>query len=400
MNASPALFAIVTFITVMVIACPCALGLGTPTAVMVGTGVGASNGVLIKGGEALEKAHKTSAIIFDKTGTLTHGKPAVTHLRFLGASSSLSSEAQFEDWLVCAESGSEHPLGRAIVQHLQAKNPAAASIDASRIGGFRAVSGRGLECVVDGSRHIVVGNRAWMTENNVAISEAVESDMVALEGQGHTVMLAAAGATTSAATPTFELLGFVAVADTIKPETRSVVEMLRRQKIEVWMVTGDNERTARAIAQQAGITNIFAQVLPADKAEKVKELRAQGHTVAMVGDGINDSPALAEADVGLAVGAGTDVAIEAADMVLLKSDLRDVIVAFDISRKTFRRIQLNFVWAYGYNIIAIPLAMEILYPFTGWVFPAWLAGLAMAMSSVSVVMSSLALRWYRKPRMD
>lgn len=197
------------------------------------------------------------------------------------------------------------------------------------------------------------------------------------------------------------LIGLFAVADAIKPEAKNVIDILQnKQNIQVWMVTGDNTRTARAIAEQAGITNVFAEVLPADKANKVKELRAQGHVVAMIGDGINDSPALAEADVGIAIGSGTDVAIEAADMVLMKSNLRDVVIALDISRKTFSRIKLNFVWAYGYNVLAIPLAMEVLYPAIKMMIPPWVAGLAMALSSVSVVMSSLALRFYTKPKFE
>ena len=398
------LFALIFFMTVLVIACPCALGLATPTAVMVGTGLGAMHGVLIKGGAALEKAYKVNAIIFDKTGTLTYGKPVVTDVMAFGGDGAWT-DARFLTYLGSAEASSEHPLGRCIYEHVQRlagdEGSAVAVLPAAE---FEAVPGRGLQCVVEGHR-VFVGNRKGMAASGAApVSAATNEQLEALENEGKTVMMMSVDGV---------VVGSIAVADTIKPESRQVVRMLEEMGTEVWMVTGDNRRTAQAIAKQAGIKNVFAEVMPADKAEKVKELQAkprhadtkprkdgsvQGKVVAMVGDGVNDSPALAQADVGIAIGAGTDIAMEAADVVLMKSDLLDVLTSMDISRRTFRRIKLNFVFAFGYNILGIPIAAGLFFPLFKAHLPPWIAGLAMALSSVSVVGSSLLLKRYKKPQ--
>jgi Cu+-exporting ATPase len=376
------LFAFLLGISVLVIACPCALGLATPTAVMVGTGIGAREGILIKGGEPLETAHKIDAIIFDKTGTLTHGKPSVTNLIMINSGYSK------EDALLLAgsaEKGSEHPLGQAIVSYakgegISLKDP----ID------FQAIKGHGIKATVD-HQAILLGNRRLMRKNEIPITEEVNNQLIAFEEQGKTAMILA-----------FEsmVIALIAVADTIKPESKTAVQHLQKMGIQVWMVTGDNDRTARAIGKQVGISDIFAEVLPGEKAEKVKELQDKNLTVAMVGDGINDAPALAQANVGIAIGSGTDVAIEAGDIILMKDDPRDVVIAIDLSKKSMRRIRLNMFWALAYNSAGIPVAMGLLYPFLGLTLPPELAGLAMALSSVSVVTSSLLLNRYKKPQLS
>eukprot|EP01137_Pigoraptor_chileana_P025404 Opistho-2@94854 len=381
------LFAFLVFISVLVVACPCALGLATPTAVMVGTGIGARNGVLIKGGEPLQTAHSVNAIIFDKTGTLTHGKPVVTDV--IMAKESTLSRIEFMAIVGAAEQNSEHPLGKAIynaaVQECSAADGSPASF--AEASSFEAVPGRGLKCTIDG-RAVFVGNRAWMVENGCDVDAHLEEAMKELELTGKTAMLTAVGGS---------VVGVVAVSDTLKPESRAVVRELRNRGVTVWMVTGDNARTAHAIAAQAGIVDVFAEVLPGDKTLRVRELQDSGRVVAMVGDGINDSPALAAADVGIAIAAGTEIAIEAADIVLMRSDLRDVITAIDISRKTFNRIILNFAWAFGYNLLAIPIAAGAFYYWWRALMPPWVAGIAMAFSSVSVIASSLQLNFYTKP---
>lgn len=375
------LFALLFFITTLVIACPCALGLATPTAVMVGTGLGAKHGVLIKSGEALETAHKIDSIIFDKTGTLTHGQPRVTDLYAVDG-------ADEEEVLVVAasaESGSEHPLGRAICEH--ASSIPAVRSRLSPCADFEAVPGRGLRCTVAGVP-VLIGNRAWMKAHTDGVPPTMEEVLVALEECGKTAVLVAHGG---------HVIGVIGIADALRPEAAAVVAKLAECNVEVWMVTGDNTRTAMSIAASAGITHVFAEVLPAEKAKKVQELQQQGKTVAMVGDGINDAPALVQADVGVAIGAGTDIAIEAADMVLMRSDLRDVFTGIDISRRTFARIKLNFFYAFGYNVCALPIACGMFYPLMRAMMPPWVAGLAMAMSSVTVVCSSALLKRYRKP---
>jgi Cu+-exporting ATPase len=380
-------FSLLFAIAVLVIACPCALGLATPTAVMVGTGLAAQHAILIKTADVLERAPKINAIIFDKTGTLTHGKPVLTD-HFV-VEESIVPELFFE-LLGSAESASEHPLARAVVEHCKQNN-----IRVTQPEHFQALSGLGIVCSVkasDGTTYeMAVGNRNLMTQHGVQTSELVEEKLSGLEQQGKTAMMVCANK---------KIIGLIAVADTPREEAREVVSALKEIGIQVWMVSGDNKKTAMAIAKQIGIRKVFAEVLPEHKKDKVSELQMRGKVVAMVGDGINDSPALAQADVGIAIGAGTDVAIEAAHMVLMRSNLEDVIIGIDIARKTYKRIRWNFLWAFGYNVLMIPIAAGVLYPFTGIMLPPWVAGLAMALSSVSVVMSSLLLRIYQPPKIE
>mmetsp|Transcript_10136 Transcript_10136/g.23760 ORF Transcript_10136/g.23760 Transcript_10136/m.23760 type:complete len:834 (-) Transcript_10136:2049-4550(-) len=373
-------FSLVFAMAVLVIACPCSLGLATPTAVMVGTGVGAKLGCLIKGGEPLETAHRVTAIIFDKTGTLTHGKPAVTDVQIM---TKRVSEADFFRLVGSAESGSEHPLGKAILNHAQA----ASALPLGVPDHVEAISGRGLTCTVDGMR-VALGNRALMRDEGLEVSPETDEAMTVLERQGKTAMLVSLSG---------EIAGLIAVADTLKDDACFTVRRLEETGVHVYMVTGDNKVTANAIAAEVGITRVLAEVLPADKAKKVEELQAQGHCVAMVGDGINDSPALAQAELGIAIGAGTDVAIEAAGIVLVKNKLVDVLIAIDLSKSTYNRIRLNFIWAFLYNCLGIPIAAGVFYPLNGFVLPPWVAGGAMAMSSVCVITSSLLLKRYSPP---
>jgi P-type Cu+ transporter len=368
---TPFVKALLVGTAVLVIACPCALGLATPTAIMVGTGKGAENGVLIKSGEALETTHKTSAIVFDKTGTLTHGKPVVTEYEPFGET--LGRE-EFFRLAAALERSSEHPLAEAIVNHAKELD-----VELPEVSGFAAVPGHGVEGTV-GGRSLVLGNRKLMAREGIDIS-AWSARIEQLEGEGKTVMLTAVDG---------EPAGLIAVADTLKENSREAVSRLREMGVEVYMITGDNRLTAEAIAAQAGIPadHVLAEVLPEHKAEEVAKLQARGLSVAMVGDGINDTPALAQADIGIAMGAGTDVAMETGGIVLMKDDLRDVVTAIELSRATIRRIRWNFVWALGYNSLGIPIAaLGLLRP--------ELAGAAMALSSVSVVSSSLLLRRFK-----
>ncbi|HET6497772.1 MAG TPA: copper-translocating P-type ATPase [Coriobacteriia bacterium] len=368
---TPFVKALLVGTAVLVIACPCALGLATPTAIMVGTGKGAENGVLIKSGEALETTHKVTAIVFDKTGTLTHGKPVVTEYE---AFSDAFGRAEFFRLAAALERSSEHPLAEAIVAHAHQ-----AGVEFPEVKGFAAVPGHGVEGTVDG-RWVILGNRKLMGRDGVDIQPFAQR-IERLEAEGKTVMLTAVDGVPA---------GLIAVADTLKPNSREAVDRLRRMGIEVYMITGDNRLTAEAIAAQAGIPadHVLAEVLPEHKAEEVSKLQARGLAVAMVGDGINDTPALAQADIGIAMGAGTDVAMETGGIVLMKDDLRDVVTAIELSRATIRRIKWNFVWALGYNSLGIPVAaLGLLRP--------ELAGAAMALSSVSVVLSSLWLRRFK-----
>eukprot|EP01087_Luapelamoeba_hula_P009187 TRINITY_DN2361_c0_g1_i1.p1 TRINITY_DN2361_c0_g1~~TRINITY_DN2361_c0_g1_i1.p1 ORF type:complete len:880 (+),score=129.55 TRINITY_DN2361_c0_g1_i1:194-2833(+) len=405
-EGSDFLVALLFAISVVVIACPCALGLATPTAVMVGTGVGALNGILIKGADHLETAHKISAVLFDKTGTLTHGKPALTD--FCVFTSQLTRPRFFE-LLGIVESQSEHPLAKAIVEYVTKEENLVLQTDLAH--DFRGSTGRGITCDIGDFKRVHVGNREWIAAaTSFKVNPEIEQRMSGLEREGKTVILVAfenlAGedikgkAKGKGDEEVQGLVGMVALADTLKPEAAATIHYLKQKGIESWMVTGDNHRTAGVIAREAGITaeHVFAEVLPAQKAVKVKELRAQGHVVAMIGDGINDSPALSAADIGIAIGAGTDVAIEAASMVLVKNDLRDVVTAIDLSHKTFQRIRLNFMWAMIYNLTGIPLAAGLGAPF-GIIIPPMMAGMAMALSSVSVVVSSLLLKRYTKPQL-
>lgn len=368
-------FAMLLAVSVIVIACPCALGLATPTAIMVGTGKGAEKGVLIKSGEALETAQKLDVIIFDKTGTLTHGKPVVTDI----VSTSLrgvKGDAAILSIAASLEKLSEHPLAEAIVRDAEEKK-----VKLAEVGKFKAVPGHGVEGEISGQRYLL-GNRKLMADEKLSSAD-IEEQMAKLENEGKTAMIVATDK---------EIIGLVAVADTLKENSAEAIKTLRKMGLVTVMITGDNERTARAIAKQVGIDEVLAEVLPEDKANEVKKFQKAGKTVAMVGDGINDAVALTQADVGMALGSGTDVAMESGDVVLIKNDLRDVVTAIKLSRATMNKIKQNLFWAFAYNVAGIPVAAGILYPFTGWLLKPELAGLAMALSSVSVVTNSLLLR--------
>ena len=369
--------ALVNFVAVLIIACPCALGLATPTAIMVGTGLGAENGVLIKGGESLETAHKLRTVVLDKTGTITKGEPTVTDVIPSGE----VNEEELLRLVAAAEANSEHPLGQAIVREARVRN---ISFDASTQ--FRAVAGHGVEAMVSG-RTIVLGNAKLMRDRQVALGD--------FEAQAE--QLATDGKTPMFVTIDGNLGGIIAVADQIKPESREAVQALKRMGITVVMMTGDNKRTADAVARQVGIDDVLAEVLPEQKADHVKRLQQNGGAVGMVGDGINDAPALAQADVGIAIGTGTDVAIEASDITLLRGDLRGVVTAIALSRATIRGVKQNLFWAFVYNVIGIPVAAGLLYPATGWLLSPVIASAAMSLSSVSVVANSLRLRRFKPP---
>lgn len=371
-------------IAVMVIACPCALGLATPTAVMVGTGLGASHGVLIKGGQALENTHKVNCVVFDKTGTLTMGKPMVVNAKLLKT----MEPQQFYELIAATEVNSEHPLAKAIVEHAKTFWEEGDKSIWPEARDFVSVPGHGVKAMVR-DREILIGNKSLMLQHNMNIPENAENILAQAEKMAQTGILVSFDR---------EVTGVLAISDPLKPGVREVISILKSMKVMSIMVTGDNLGTAESIAKEVGIGTIIAEANPEQKAEKVKDLQALGYTVAMVGDGINDSPALAVADVGMAIGAGTDIAIEAADIVLMKSNLEDVITAIDLSRKTFFRIRLNYIWAFGYNVIGMPIAAGILFPFTGFRLPPWIAGVAMAASSVSVVCSSLLLKNYKRPK--
>lgn len=370
-------------ISVMVIACPCALGLATPTAVMVGTGVGASQGVLIKGGQALESAHKVNCIVFDKTGTLTIGKPVIVNTKLL----TKMVLREFYELVAAAEVNSEHPLAKAVVEYAKKfKDEENPSWPEAR--DFVSITGHGVKATVR-NKEIMVGNKGLMVDHNIAIPAVAEDLLAEAENMAQTGILVSING---------EVAGVLAISDPLKPGAQEVISILKSMKIRSIMVTGDNWGTANSIAREVGIDDVIAEAKPDQKADKVKNLQASGYTVAMVGDGINDSPALVAADVGMAIGAGTDIAIEAADIVLMKSNLEDVITAIDLSRKTLFRIRLNYVWALGYNLLGIPIAAGVLFPSTGFRLPPWIAGAAMAASSVSVVCCSLLLKYYKRPK--
>uniref|UniRef100_A0A669PIY8 Copper-transporting ATPase 1 n=1 Tax=Phasianus colchicus TaxID=9054 RepID=A0A669PIY8_PHACC len=391
-------FAFQASITVLCIACPCSLGLATPTAVMVGTGVGAQNGILIKGGEPLEMAHKVNVVVFDKTGTITHGTPEVMRVKYLVESNRLPHNKMLAI-VGTAESNSEHPLGAAITKYCKKE------LGSETLGtctDFQVVPGCGISCKVTNIEPLVfllsaavtsqkysvlIGNREWMNRNGLLVKNDVDKAMIEHERRGRTAVLIAVDGV---------LCGLIAIADTVKPEAELAVYTLKNMGLEVVLMTGDNSKTARSIASQVGISKVFAEVLPSHKVAKVKQLQDEGKRVAMVGDGINDSPALAMANVGIAIGTGTDVAIEAADVVLIKDDLMDVVASIDLSRKTVKRIRINFVFALIYNLVGVPIAAGVFLPI-GLVLQPWMGSAAMAASSVSVVLSSLLLKMYQKP---
>ena len=363
-------------IAVLVIACPCALGLAAPVAIMVGTGKAAEHGVLIRGGEALEQTRRITAIVLDKTGTLTRGKPAVTEVITRGL-----GERELLRLAAAVEVGSEHPLGEAIVSRARQESPALPTAEF-----FQAFAGRGVQARVEG-HEVVLGNRALMDDYHIDLGDLDERAQ-ALATNGVTPMYIAVD--TAAA-------GIIAVADTMRPESSEAVAQLAALGLDVWMLTGDNRATAEAIARQAGITHVLAEVLPDQKADKVRELQGQGRVVAMVGDGINDAPALAQADLGIAIGTGTDVAMAASDITLIGGDLRGIVTAIALSRQTVTTIKQGLFWAFAYNVVLIPVAMGLLYPFFGVLLSPVLAAAAMAMSSVSVVTNALRLRGFRRP---
>lgn len=368
---------LMAFVAVLVIACPCALGLATPTAIITGTGLGASKGILIKGGEALESARKIDTVIFDKTGTLTNGKPVVTDVRAIKG----NTEEAVLAVAASIEKQSEHPLAEAIVKHAESQKAISHSVK-----DFTAIPGHGVRGVVDGAKTLF-GNRKLMKDEGINIENSVQS-IDALEQDGKTVMLLAQDKT---------LRGFIAVADTVKETSQKAVSQLMHMGIEVVMITGDNKRTASSIANQVGITKVLSEVLPHEKSNEVVKLQKMGKRVAFVGDGINDAPALARADLGIAIGSGTDVALETGQMVLVKNDLQDVVRGIVLSRRTFQKIVQNLFWALVYNVAGIPIAAGVFYPIFGWQLRPELAGAAMALSSVSVVMNSLLLkRWKYK----
>ena len=367
-------FALTIFISVLVIACPCALGLATPTAIMVGTGKGAENGVLIKGGEALETTYKIDTIVFDKTGTITEGKPKVTDIICNGI-----KEEEVLVLAASAEKGSEHPLGEAIVREAEDR-----SLEFKSLEHFKAVPGHGIEVTIEG-KDILLGNKKLMLQNNIDIELLhVESDRLAAEGK--TPMYIAINN---------KLSGIIAVADTVKENSKAAIEELKKMNVKVAMITGDNKKTAEAIAKSVGIDIVLAEVLPEDKANEVKKLQGQNRKVAMVGDGINDAPALVQADVGIAIGSGTDVAIESADIVLMKSDLKDVVTAIRLSKATIKNIKENLFWAFGYNVLGIPVAMGVLHIFGGPLLNPMIAAAAMSFSSVSVLLNALRLKKFK-----
>ena len=368
------IFSLTIFISVLVIACPCALGLATPTAIMVGTGKGAENGILIKGGEALETTHKIDTIVFDKTGTITEGKPKVTDI--------ITNSISEEELLILAassEKGSEHPLGEAILNEGRNKN-----LKLKKIDKFNAIAGQGIDVVIE-NKNILLGNRKLMIDQNIDIT--IFNDKVEdLSNQGKTPMYIAINK---------EIKGIIAVADVVKVSSKKAIETLHKMGIKTVMITGDNENTAKAIAKEVGIDNVLAEVLPKDKAKSIKKLQDENKKVAMVGDGINDAPALAKADIGIAIGSGSDVAIESADIVLIRSDLMDVSKAIKLSKATIRNIKQNLFWAFAYNVLGIPVAMGVLHIFGGPLLNPMIAAAAMSLRSISVLLNALRLKNFK-----
>jgi len=370
----PLSFGLTVFVSVLIIACPCALGLATPTAVMIGTGLGAQNGILIKSGKALEMAKKINVVVFDKTGTLTKGEPALTDILTVAAPKEIILQIA-----ASVEKNSEHPLAQAIVK--KAKEEKLELLDAQN---FQALPGRGVEAKLENS-HVLLGTRKLMSENQISFLP-LEEKIVELENQGKTAMILSMDK---------KIIGVIAVADTLKEFSKEAIAQLHKIGKKTVILTGDNKRVGQAIAKEVGIDEVLAEVLPHQKAEAIKKLQEQGNIVAMVGDGINDAPALAQADLGIALGSGTDVAMETGEIVLIKDDLRDVVTAIDLSRYTMSKIKQNLFWAFFYNVVGIPVAAGILYPFTGWLLNPMIAAAAMAFSSVSVVSNALLMKRFK-----
>jgi len=371
------IFSLSIFIAVLIIACPCALGLATPTAIMVGTGKGAENGILIKNAEALENIHKLTTIVFDKTGTLTKGKPSVTDI--------LADKLDKKEILkygAIAEKNSEHPLAEAIINKAKEEK-----LKISDPEFFEAIPGHGILAKYNG-KTILFGNRNLMKKYKIKV-EGLEGKIRTLENEGKTVMILALNK---------KIIGLIAVADTLKEFSKEAIEKLHEMGKEIIMITGDNKRTTNAIAKQLGIDYVLAEVLPEEKEKEIEKLQKKNKIVAMVGDGINDAPALAKADIGIAIGAGTDIALETGQVVLIKNDLRDVIKAIELSNYTIKKIKQNLFWAFFYNSVSIPIAAGLLYPFTGFLLNPMIAAVAMAFSSVSIVLNSLLMKGY-KPKL-
>ncbi|PCI25115.1 copper-translocating P-type ATPase [Candidatus Peregrinibacteria bacterium] len=370
---SPSLnFALISFVSVLIIACPCALGLATPTAIMVGTGKGAERGILIKNAESLENAHKINTVIFDKTGTLTEGKPKVTDVIIKGG-----DETEVLKMIGATENLSEHPLAEAIVKYVKDEK-----ISIIEVRKFISTEGKGVFAHIDG-KEVLVGRRSFLEENGVQKNEEFTSDIERLQKEGKTVVFTGIEG---------KEVAIIAIADTVKKDAKSVIQTLQSQNIQTIMLTGDNRFTAQAIAEQLGIDDYIAEVYPQDKARKVKELQAEGKIVAMVGDGINDAPALTQANIGIAMGTGTDIAIESAGITLLGGDIKKIPEAIRLSKETMKIIKQNLFWAFVYNILGIPIAAGVLYPFFGIMLSPILASAAMALSSISVVSNSLRLK--------
>ncbi|MCL5962139.1 MAG: copper-translocating P-type ATPase, partial [Chloroflexi bacterium] len=365
-------FSLLMSVTVLIISCPCAVGLATPAAMMAGTGKAAEHGILFKGADAVETATKLNAIVFDKTGTLTRGKPSVTDVLVGG---DLSDKVVL-GLAAVAEKNSEHPLGEAIV-----RGAVDAGLEVADADRFQSIPGHGVRAQIQG-QEVLLGNRKLMRERGIDFHELL-GKAEELEKAGKTVMFVALAGRSA---------GIIAVADTLKENSRDAVARLHRLGLQVLMITGDNQRTAEAIAKQVGIDRVLAEVLPQDKAEEVKKLQAEGKRVAMVGDGINDAPALAQADVGIAIGSGTDVAKETGHVILMKEDLRDVVTAIEVAKATMRKVKENLFWAFIYNSLGIPIAAGLAYPFFGWVVSPELAAAFMAISSVTVTMNTQLMR--------
>lgn len=366
-------FSLTIFVAVLIVACPCALGLATPTAVIMGTGLAASRGILIKDAKALELARNINVIVFDKTGTLTKGEPIVTDIVNMGKQNNILQIA------ASLEKHSEHPLAEAIVE-----NAIKHDIHLENVTGFQAIPGKGVEGKINGEK-VILGTRKLMFDRKINI-EIANKKLNDLESHGKTVMLLSQND---------ELIGMIAVADTVKEHSKDAIDKLKATGKKTMMITGDNKRVGASIARQVGIDLVLAEVLPQDKAKEIKRLQSQGNKVAMIGDGINDAPALAQADLGIALGSGTDIALETGELILIKNDLRDVVAAMDLSNYTLKKIRQNLFLAFFYNIISIPIAAGILYPFTGWLLNPALAAVAMAFSSVSVVLNTLLMKTYK-----